>query len=70
MIVRPLKEARKALGLTQRQCAIAVGCTPQHIKRIERGLNPHPSHCRLLYELLLGFQTVEQLRQDAQEAAL
>lgn len=66
---RPYQAARKALGVTQRQVAFALGCTVNQLKRIERGSVPYPSPYRRLYDLFLGFDSVELLRDDAYSCA-
>lgn len=67
-IVRPYKIARTALGLTQRQVATVLCCSVNHIKRIERNAVPYPSSCRFLYDLLLGFVTLEDMQHFAESS--
>jgi transcriptional regulator with XRE-family HTH domain len=44
-----LKQWRKARALTQEQAAEALGISPRHVQRIERGSNPlTPTMERLL----------------------
>lgn len=61
----PYQDARECLGLRQVDVARALGIAVATVKRIERGAVPYPSYSRLLYDLFLGFQSVEQLRADA-----
>lgn len=61
------RQARKNLGLTLRQCALALGTSRHVLGRIENHPGSH-SHLVVCYDLFLGVYAVESLRSIARKS--
>ena len=58
----PMREIREALGMTQAQFAVAIGCDPGTISRAERGLT-EPTFTAMQFKNLcrLAKRTIEEI---------
>lgn len=63
---RRIKTARERVGMTQEELAEAVGCTPQHISVIERGLKAPKLDTFITIAKTLHVSADELLRDDLQ----